>query len=97
MDLGELNLSILYARANDGFLATTSKNPSLSVEELGIPWNSIKTTENEVCVRFTGTNFETPVIETKLGLINASGASIGYYCLQEDVDGAFIDDFLVFS
>jgi len=97
MDLGELNPSILYARANDGFLATTSENPSLSVEELGIPWNSITTTENEVCVRFTGTNFETPVIETKLDLINAAGASIGFYCLHEDVEGAFVDDFLVFN
>ena len=97
MKLDKIYLPILYAKAKWGFLETAANDPTLSMEELGVPWESIKTRERCVCVRFSGNDSKSYVIETTLDLLSASGEPIGCYSLHEDGYENVVDDFLVFE
>jgi hypothetical protein len=97
MRVDDLDLPSLYARANAGFQEAIEQNPSLSIDELGMPWSNIVPKDAGVCVRDSGLSRETFVIETKLDLLAPDGTCIGWYSLHEDEDANPIDDFLVFE
>ncbi|MFT3743425.1 MAG: hypothetical protein QM785_03925 [Pyrinomonadaceae bacterium] len=97
MKLDKIHLPTLYAKARDGFARSVAYAPTLSVDELGVPWDAISTEENNVAVRFSGRDSRSYVIETKLDLILNNGEVIGWYSLLEDENEEVFDDFLVFN
>ncbi len=97
MKLDKVHLPTLYAKARVGFIGSTENDPSLSMNELGVPWDSIAASEKCVCVRFFGTDSKSYVIETTLDLLSATGERIGWYSLHEDENENVVDDFLVFE
>ncbi|MBK9155415.1 MAG: hypothetical protein IPM25_14580 [Chloracidobacterium sp.] len=97
MKLDNIHLLPLYAKAKIGFAESAANNPSLSMDELGIPWSSITTRERCVCVRFLGTDSESYIIETTLDLFSAGEKHIGWYRVHEDESETIVDDFLVFE
>jgi len=68
MKLDKIDFPFLYAKAREGFAESVANEPTLSVDELGVPWDSISTRENSVAVRFFGRDYKSYVISTKLDL-----------------------------
>lgn len=97
MKLDKIHLPTLYAKAQEGFAESVSNNPTLSIDELGIPWDLIATKENNVSVKFFGRDSKSYVIETRLDLILSNGDVIGWYSLHEDENEVILDDYLVFN
>ena len=85
-----------YAKARDGFARSAANNPTLSLDELGVSWDSISTQENNVSVRSSGRDDKSYVTETKLDLVLNDGKIIGWYSLFENENEEVIDDYLVF-
>ena len=85
-----------YAKARDGFARSAANNPTLSLDELGVSWDSISTQENNVSVRSSGPHDKSYVTETKLDLVLNDGKIIGWYSLFENENEEVIDDYLVF-
>lgn len=97
MKLDKIHLPTLYAKAREGFAQCVSNEPTLSFDDLGIPWDSISTQENNVSVKFSGRDNKSYVIETRLDLVLKNGDVIGWYSLLEDENEVLLDDFLVFN
>ncbi len=97
MELKGFSLPECYLRAKDGLCKAIENNPSLSVDELELPWSSIISRESNVCVRFSGVSEDEYVIETKLDLYSGDASRVGWYSQHVDQDGNVIDDFLVFE
>lgn len=97
MKLDKIHLPTLYAKAREGFAQSVLNAPTLSIDDLGIPWDSITTQENNVSVKFSGRDSTSYVIETKLDLILSNGDVIGWYSLLEDENEVLFDDYLVFN
>ena len=97
MRLNKLNLDVLYGKAKNAFWECASNQEAEIFEETGVSFNSIRLKRNSVCVKFSGVDTDSYIIETKLELFRENGEYMGWYCLHEDHHENVVDDFLVFE
>lgn len=65
--------------------------------ELTFPIDRIVVENDCVIMQFFGTDSDSFIIETRLKVVSPEGNQFGYYAYQEDENGNFLDDFLVFE
>jgi hypothetical protein len=91
-------LEDLYARASIAFVSCIEDADSEFLNtEVSIPLSDIITKKGSIKVQFIGSDIRRYVTEAKLTLHTPSGEELGYYCLQEDENGNFVDEYLVFE
>lgn len=97
MELDKIQLDALYAKAEAGFIECAANQADEIVAETGVPFDSIVAVWESVRITISGVNKDSYTVETKLTLRSDIGQVLGWYCLHEDENENFIDDFLVFE
>ena len=97
MKLDKLDLTALYAKARDSYWQCSAGERDLFMEEIGEPPESIKPENDFVSIKFSGTDRNSYIIETRLNLRSSNGEVIGFYCIHEDENENVEDDFFVFK
>ena len=66
--------------------------------EIGIAFKSIQLLDDYINISFNSPLSEEFIIEVRINLLNLkNGKSLGYYKYQEDMDGEYLDEYLIFD
>lgn len=97
VEVDPLYLGALYQKAREGYFSCINGEEKESLqEELGMPLDSLIVTEGNIKLVLTPKLSGYYTIEARLDLSFVDDDAIGYYDYVEDMEGEFIDEFLVF-